>query len=117
MRKLSALLSWAVFGALAFVGPSALAKDKDNNLEAQLNGFEEVPPISTPGQGAFKATVDAGGTSISYSLSYSSLKGTASAGFIQFGQLGVNGGFLAFLCGGGGKPSCPASGTVTGTLT
>src|SRR5712692_11069257 len=114
MKKLSVILSLVVLWALAFTGSSAMAKDK--NLEANLNGFEEAPPISTTGSGAFKATVDAGGTSISYTLSYSSLKGTASAGYIQFGQPGVNGGILAFLCGGGGKPSCPASGTVTGTL-
>jgi hypothetical protein len=30
----------------------------------------------------------------------------------------VNGGVVFFLCGGGGKPACPAStsGTVTGTV-
>ena len=115
MKKLSVILSLVVLWALAFTGSSAMAKDK--NLEANLNGFQEAPPISTTGEGTFKATVDAGGTSISYNLSYSSLNGTALAGYIQFGQPGVNGGILAFLCGGGGKPSCPASGTVTGTLT
>ena len=26
------------------------------------------------------------------------------------------GGVAVFLCGGGGKPACPASGTVTGTI-
>src|SRR5712692_9686515 len=116
MKRLSLISSLAVLWALSFTGSSAMAKDKDMNLEANLNGFQEAPPISTTGSGAFKATVDAGGTSISYTLGYSGLNGTASAGYIQFGQPGVNGGILAFLCGGGGKPSCPASGTVTGTL-
>jgi hypothetical protein len=35
---------------------------------------------------------------------------------IHFGQRGVAGGVVAFLCGGGNKPACPASGTVTGTI-
>jgi hypothetical protein len=29
----------------------------------------------------------------------------------------VNGGVATFLCGGGGKPACPPSGTVTGTIS
>ena len=30
----------------------------------------------------------------------------------------MNGGIIAFLCGGGGKPACPeTTGTVTGTIT
>ena len=35
---------------------------------------------------------------------------------IHFGQRSVNGGVAAFLCGGGSKPACPQSGTVTGTI-
>ena len=35
---------------------------------------------------------------------------------VHFGREGVNGGVIAFLCGGGGKPACPASGEVTGTI-
>jgi hypothetical protein len=36
---------------------------------------------------------------------------------IHRGARGVNGPVLAFLCGGGGKPACPSTGGVTGTLT
>ena len=35
---------------------------------------------------------------------------------IHFGARGVNGGVIAFLCGGGSKPACPPSGTVSGTI-
>ena len=35
---------------------------------------------------------------------------------IHFGASRTNGGVMVFLCGGA-KPACPASGTVTGTLT
>jgi hypothetical protein len=29
----------------------------------------------------------------------------------------VNGGVIAFLCGGEGKPECPRNGTVTGAIS
>jgi hypothetical protein len=40
------------------------------------------------------------------------------AAHIHFGQPGVNGGIVAFLCGGKNAPSCPAPGkSITGTIT
>ena len=44
-------------------------------------------------------------TRIDYELTYSNLSSTASAAHIHFAQPGVNGGIVAFLCGGGGKPA------------
>ena len=35
---------------------------------------------------------------------------------IHFGRPATNGGVIAFLCGGGDKPVCPASGAVHGTI-
>ena len=41
-----------------------------------------------------------------------------TAAHIHLGKSGMNGGVVAFLCGGGGKPTCPpGGGTVTGTIT
>src|SRR2546425_12226928 len=49
--------------------------------------------------------------------SYSVEGGTAVAAHIHFSARRVNGGGVAFLCGGGGKPACPATeGTVTGVI-
>jgi hypothetical protein len=58
-------------------------------------------------------------TMIDYELSYSDIQfGTATVAHIHLGRPGITGGVSAFLCGGGGKPACPAtSGTVTGTIT
>ncbi len=81
-----------------------------------MSGFQEVPAISTTGTGTFVGVIVTGDTAINYQLSYSNLEGTASMAHIHLGQPGVNGGVVAFLCGGGGKPACPASGTVTGTI-
>jgi len=84
---------------------------------AALNGFEETPAISTAGVGQFKATISNDGTSIAYELSYSGIEGGAvSAAHIHLGQVGVAGGVMAFLCGGGNKPACSASGPVAGTI-
>lgn len=55
---------------------------------------------------------------IFYELSYSGLEGTSTnAAHIHFAQRSVNGGVVAFLCGGGDKPACPPiEGTVTGQI-
>ena len=86
--------------------------------DSGLIGYNEAPPISTTARGSFKARIDTAGQKITYELSYRNLSSTALFSHIHFGQRGVNGGVSAFLCGGGGKPACPAevSGTVTGTI-
>jgi hypothetical protein len=96
---------------------SALANgDGNHSFGARLKGYEETPAINSTGTGQFSASVNSSGTSITYKLSYSGLSSAASMAHIHFGQRGVAGGVVAFLCGGGNKPACPASGTVTGTI-
>jgi len=36
---------------------------------------------------------------------------------LHLGAPAIAGGVFAFLCGGGGKPACPASGSISGTIT
>ena len=79
-----------------------------------LHGYNEVPAVSSPGSGTFAAEID--DQKITFDLRYSGLQATAVAAHIHFAQRDVNGAVVAFLCGGGGKPACPASGTVTGTV-
>lgn len=104
---------------LAFSGTAAIADDDDDGqLKARLDGFQEVPSISTMGRGEFRGRISQDSTSISYRLQYTNLEAIATQAHIHFGQRGVSGGVIAFLCGGGGKPSCPVtSGTVEGTIT
>jgi hypothetical protein len=80
-----------------------------------LSGYQEVPPISTTMSGTFTASL-VGGNTVEYDLTYSGSEGTPTMAHIHFGTPGVNGGIMAFLCGGGGKPACPQSGTVSGTI-
>lgn len=112
-----------VFIALALVGVFGMQglaeghRDHGRNLHAKLSGYREVPPISTVASGSFKGKVNGAGTAVDYTLTYTGLEAAASAAHLHFGQRGVAGGVLAFLCGGGGKAACPATaGTVTGTL-
>ena len=104
---------------------SAQDKDLANNAKAILIGFEENPSISTKGSGTLDLKIDDAGKEISFTLTYGDLEGVAptfpdgivTASHIHISRPSVNGGVVAFLCGGGGKPACPISGTVTGTIT
>jgi hypothetical protein len=106
--------SYAVAGGLD--GPGKVPDKK--KFEARLNGFQEVPSVSSTGFGEFEAgLVD--DTTIHYVFRYAGLEGvTSSAAHVHFGQRGVAGGVSYFLCGGGGKPACtPTSGEFEGDIT
>lgn len=87
-------------------------------FKADLSGYQENPAISTTGTGSFRAMLQKDGMALDYELSYSGLEGGDPLfAHIHLGARAVNGGVIAFLCGGGGKPACPTEGTVTGTIT
>ena len=88
------------------------------HVRADLNGLQEVNSISTTGHGRFTASIDDLNQIITYELTYAALEGdTTIQAHIHFAQRSVNGAIHAFLCGGGGKPACPAiEGTVTGEI-
>lgn len=110
---------------VAFGAPASLADNKnpDEIVRAQLVGFQEVPALSTPAGGQFKAVIDEDSGVITYTVSYENLVGLVQQAHIHFGQKGVNGGISVFLCsnlgnGPEGTPECPAApAEVTGTFT
>ncbi len=88
---------------------------------ATLKGEEEVPSISTPGNGLFLGVIDTDANTIAYTLVYGGLEGAVAQAHIHLGQTSVNGGIMLFLCtnlgnGPPGTPMCGASGVVSGTL-
>lgn len=107
-------------GALALSGYSAMAQEQSGarRASAVLNSFQENPTVSTTGSGTLTLTIDDQAMTIDYVLTYSGLEGgAATASHIHVGTRHVNGGVAAFLCGGGDKPPCPATGgTVEGTI-
>ncbi len=107
--------------AVSLVGGASLfwadAAGMQTKLTATLSGSEQVPPVQTKGSGQFLGTVT-DNKSISYRLTFSSLSARVTAAHIHLGKRGANGGVVVWFCGGGGRPSCPASGgSVTGTIT
>jgi hypothetical protein len=113
--SLSLLLVAAVVTVAAADGGNG---NGGKRLSGELDGFQEVPSISTNAEGEIKVKLN--GSSIVYELEYSgfSAQNKAEVAHIHFAQEGVNGGVAAFLCGGNGRPPCPeTSGKVTGTIT
>jgi hypothetical protein len=88
----------------------------NGKLTADLDGFQEVPSISTTGNGEFEARIDDAAQTIEYKLSFGDLEGPALVAHIHFAQRGVAGPVMIDLCGAT-KPACPAAGgTVMGTI-
>ena len=119
-RSMAALVGTLGLVAVFAAPAPAFGQDRDNGgqFRARLNGYQETPAISTQATGEFRARLRDSNT-IEFELRYANLEGgNPSAAHIHLGQRGVAGGVVAFLCGGGGKPGCPAStsGTVTGTI-
>ena len=101
-------------------------------FKARLIGYEEVPSVSTPASGEFKAKFDKKTKTLDYELSYSNLQGSISQAHIHFAQPGVNGSIVIWLCqvlpqppnpvppaAAAGAPVCtqPNTGTVFGSIT
>jgi hypothetical protein len=97
--------------------PSVAYSDRDNRgFNATLTGFHEnEAAVFTDGHATIRLTLS--DNSISYELHYADLTGNPLFAHIHLGERHVNGGVIAFLCGGGSKPACPATpATVTGTI-
>lgn len=90
---------------------------------SRLRGFEEVPAVSSSGGGRFNATVNEQGTMVTWELNYFNMESTVTQAHIHFGQRGVNGGVVVFLCSNlanapAGTQQCPPSpGFLSGSFT
>ena len=118
----AAIAALIVLGGASYAVAGALREPADppetTRFRAVLNGFQEVPSVSSTGFGQFEAKL-VSDELIEYTFTYAGLEGGNSLfAHIHFAQRNVNGGVSVFLCGGGSKPDpCPnVEGTVTGTL-
>src|SRR5262245_50714434 len=97
-----------------------------------LNGFKEaVAPISTTGNGTFRATISRDETQINYIWTFADLEGDVRQAHIHIGHPQNAGGIVLWLCASDANPSPSAttppctqdnpldqrSGRVAGTLT
>ena len=115
MKKLWIALPIAC-ALIAFVALTSVAPaDNDGDtFRAKLDGYQETPSVSTVARGDFKAVVS--GDEIRYRLRYTGLESDVVVAHIHFAQRHEPGGVIAHLCGGDGKPACPQSGEVRGTI-
>lgn len=116
-------LSAAFAASVCLSGLEASAQSSVTKFSAALTGAQEVPAVSTGASGEFTLDIDEDGEEIAYELSYSGLNGTIRQAHIHFGQPGVVGGIVLWLCQTAANPSpvaatptCPQGGTVSGTL-
>jgi hypothetical protein len=116
-RLLVGLAVLGIAGAViaSFASPLTASQERRSFL-TRLEGYDEVPAVSTTGRATFHARLS--GSTLEFEMSYAGLSAPATAAHIHFGQRDVNGGVSAFLCGGGSKPACPGgtSGSVSGTI-
>ena len=104
---------------LAAVGGYGLTRATADTGGTTLVGYMEVPALSVPAAfGEFRARIDDGPRTIHFQMRWSGLTSQTVQAHIHLGQLGVNGGVSAFLCGGSTKPACPTGngGSIQGTV-
>lgn len=124
MMKPFLTITAAVFAAVLVLAQPVMAAD---NFGARLRGLEEVPSISTLGQGFFLGSLNVAGTALDYQLAYFDMQGSVTQAHIHIAQPGVNGAIVLFLCtnlalpaGVPAPPACPNGPgilSVAGTLT
>ena len=123
MKKLAFLVLIVLCSCVA----TAAFDDDANTFNATLRGINETPgPVATQATGSFHATLSADGTTLSYTVTYNNLNAPVTQSHIHFGLSKEGGGIMIWLCQTAavpapttdpGVPTCPTSGTVTGTAT
>jgi len=113
-----------VVAAAGVVGLGTVAMASDGGDErVTLTGYEEVPALSTPGVGDFRASVSRSSDEIHYRLTFSDLETDATQAHIHFENETNNGPIVVFQWsnlgnGPAGTQACPAAGgTIRGTIT
>jgi len=128
MRRSRVAVAAAVMvGVGGFTAAATVARDQKRDFRTDMIGYEEVPAVSTTGNGQVDVEVARDGKSFRFALHYRALESPVTQSHIHFGQKDVNGGIVIFFCsnlgnGPAGTPPCPqpAPGemaTVEGTRT
>ena len=119
-----AMLATSLMVGIAFTMSNVDAHGR-NVFVAGLDGYEEVPSISTGGHGHFWMRISPDEQTIEYKLAYGGLSTPVARAFIRFGQRHTNGGVMVVLCRGPESgdaaappaPACPSEGVVEGTIS
>ena len=77
---------------------AVVAQGQKQSFRAELVSYNEVPSVSSPARGEFRANVNDDNQSFTFSLTYEGLTFNASQSHIHFGQHHTNGGISVWLC-------------------
>jgi len=91
--------------------PTAFADHDGDKARASLSGFQEVPVISTTGNGRLKLDI-VGPDRIDWELTYDALEATVTQAHIHIGQRNVNGGIVLWFCQSATNPAPAQAGPV-----
>ncbi len=129
LARLSIAAASVLVCTLLFPSSSSVSANDDGRGErrsfsARLEGYNEVPTISSPGKGTFRAHLSSDGLSLHYVESYSGLSAHVTQSHIHFGQRHTAGAIMVWLCQTatnvdptGLSPQCVDEGTVEGDIT
>jgi hypothetical protein len=115
------LQSLFVAGVLVTMPLAAFSDREANRFDAELNGYNEIPTLSSPARAEFDAKINRAETEIEYAVTYSGFPTPVQQAHLHLGKRAFNGGIMVFICsnlgnGPAGTPPCPLNaGTVTGT--
>jgi CHRD domain len=120
MKKLALAVAVVMLGAVALIA-TAFARHGGGGgggFHAGLDGFSEVPSVSTTGSGTFSARLENSNT-LRYRLTFRDLEGgAAAAAHIHLGERHTEGGIIVHLCDTSPTTPTPAcTSPVEGTLT
>ena len=118
MKRIALVVALSAALAAA-AGAYALTRATAEDASTTLISYMEVPSVSSlNGFGQFRARIDDATQTITFQMRWSGLSSQTAASHIHIGQRSVNGGVVAFLCGGSTKPACPTgnAGSIQGTV-
>ena len=111
MRRPGILIGAIVAFLLGTIGSATADSNRgDDNAKkfrADLKGFEEIPTLSTPGNGRFEARLSHDGQSVDYELEYQDTESNVLQAHIHLGAPAFNGGIMVFLCSNLTDPAPP----------
>jgi hypothetical protein len=126
MQKPSRLVATIVVPlAVALAIPRAAAADESHQIRAHLIGYNEVPSINSDGNATFTIKIAPDRNSFDWVLSFAGLTNVTQS-HIHFGQPGVVGAIVIWLCANNppittapaGTAACnQGAQTITGTAT
>lgn len=113
LKVTAAILAMTVcaFTAILLADPP----EAEGQYKAELSGWQETPPVVTAASGEAVAGRERSSDSVRITVRYERLSGTPVLVALQLAQPGMEGGAVAFLCGGGAnsRPCQAAPAEVT----